>query len=355
MNAGATSLGESAHLIRVPEQAATLSRLYSRGELRRCVEDTPWLFRWRYLAEPPTGIELELRIGGARAVVGLEGLQAFGRAADVTRADLPSGLRAACLNGLGIALWRELEALTRRTVEVLDVRLDPAPEVASEYLGFEISAEPRGPLVRGMLRFTDRDPARSCELYDVLAETSQRELPGAPLPTGLPLRWAAVIGSTRLAAAEVQTLEEHDVVLIDDATREPNALVCWLGVGPTRRYAGRVSWRSEGQVPPVLQMVDFGIGGGKSMGADIDAVAAGFDDIPVSLRFELAQWSASLAEVGNLSVGAVIDTGQRIDGHTVSVWVEQRCIGKGQLVAVGERLGVRLVSVFAGGLARTVT
>ena len=91
------------------------------------------------------------------------------------------------------------------------------------------------------------------------------------------------------------------------------------------------------------------------MGADIDAVAAGFDDIPVSLRFELAQWSASLAEVGNLSVGAVVDTGQRIDGHTVSVWVEQRCIGKGQLVAVGERLGVRLVSVFAGGLARTVT
>jgi flagellar motor switch/type III secretory pathway protein FliN len=30
------------------------------------------------------------------------------------------------------------------------------------------------------------------------------------------------------------------------------------------------------------------------------------------------------------------------------VWVEQRCIGRGQLVAIGERLGVRLLSVFAG-------
>jgi type III secretion protein Q len=84
------------------------------------------------------------------------------------------------------------------------------------------------------------------------------------------------------------------------------------------------------------------------MGSEIDATPAGFDDIPVSLRFELAQWNASLAEVGNLAAGAVIDIGQRIDEHAVSVWVEQRCIGKGQLVAIGERLGVRLVSVFNG-------
>jgi type III secretion protein Q len=99
-----------------------------------------------------------------------------------------------------------------------------------------------------------------------------------------------------------------------------------------------------------LQMDQFDIGGGTNMISNIDAAPAqqtGFDDIPVSLRFELAQWNASLAEVGNLAAGAVVDIGQRIDEHAVSVWVEQRCIGKGQLVAIGERLGVRLVSVFA--------
>ena len=75
----------------------------------------------------------------------------------------------------------------------------------------------------------------------------------------------------------------------------------------------------------------------------------GFDQISVSLRFELARWEASLAEVANLAAGAIIDLGQRVDEQSVSVWVGQRCIGKGQLVAIGERLGVRLLSVFAQG------
>jgi type III secretion protein Q len=57
------------------------------------------------------------------------------------------------------------------------------------------------------------------------------------------------------------------------------------------------------------------------------------------------RWEAPLAEVAALREGAIIDLGQRIDEQSVTVWVEQRCIGKGQLVAVGERLGVRLLSI----------
>ena len=75
---------------------------------------------------------------------------------------------------------------------------------------------------------------------------------------------------------------------------------------------------------------------------------SGFDEIPVSLRFEVAQWQASLGEMAKLAAGTVIDLGRRVDEQSVTVWVEQRCIGKGQLVAIGERLGVRLLSVFAG-------
>src|SRR5262245_3767951 len=70
--------------------------------------------------------------------------------------------------------------------------------------------------------------------------------------------------------------------------------------------------------------------------------------IPMNLRFELAQWTAPLTEMANLAPGAVIELGKRVDEQAVSVLVEQRCIGKGQLVAIGERRGVRLSSVFAG-------
>jgi type III secretion protein Q len=345
--ASPTPLGESAQLLRISAQALELARLYGRGPLSCSIEDTTWLFRWRYLTEPLTAFELRLRVGGVPVVVCLETLAAFGPAADVTRVELPAGLRAAYLNGISVALWRQLEAMTERTVEVLEVRPDSALEPTAEHLGFEIGRAPRGPVVRGFLRLSDTDPRRRRELQRVLSETSLREMSAAPLPTHLRLRWAAVVGSTLLSTAEVRGLEEHDVVLIDDAKPAPNAVSCWLGVGPTRRYAGRLARRSGGQ----LQMVQFDIGGGTNMGPNIDATPAqqtGFDDIPVSLRFELAQWNASLAEVGNLAAGAVLDIGQRIDEHAVSVWIEQRCIGKGQLVAIGERLGVRLVSVFAG-------
>lgn len=70
-----------------------------------------------------------------------------------------------------------------------------------------------------------------------------------------------------------------------------------------------------------------------------------FDDVPVVLRFELAHWQAPLSEMAQLAPGAVIDLGHRIDSQSVAVWVGQRCIGRGQLVALGERLGVRILSL----------
>lgn len=72
-----------------------------------------------------------------------------------------------------------------------------------------------------------------------------------------------------------------------------------------------------------------------------------FDDVPVMLRFELGQWQAPLSEVAQLTPGAVIDLGQRIDGQSIAMWAGQRCIGRGQLVAIGERLGVRVLSLAA--------
>lgn len=339
----ALPLSRSPHLVRMAGQAAELTRLYGRRALSQPVEGTVWLFRWRHLAQVLTGVELHLRIGGASAVIGLETLAAFGSATDVTSAAVPPGLRAAYLNGLGAAVWPLLERIVERPVEILEVRTDSLLEPTGEHLCFEIGPA-QGPVVRGLVCLTETDPRRRRELAGVLSQTSLRRMPGPLLPDGLPLRWSAVLGITRLPASEVRGLEEHDIILIDDVRAAPNLLNGWLAAGPTRRYAGRLAWSSVGQ----LQMVQFGGGGEASMESNIKAVPEGFDDLPVSVRFELANWTASLAEVGNLAPGAVLDIGQRIDEHAITAWVEQRCIGKGHLVAIGERLGVRLVSVFAG-------
>jgi type III secretion protein Q len=354
----ATLLSRSPQLASISQQALEIAPLYGRCALSRTVGDTQWRFRWRCLTESFTGVELRARIGATEVLLGLASLDPFASAADVTRSELPDGLRAAYLNGAGAPLWQELEKLLQRAVEVLDVRVECQMKVTAECLGFEIFCATRGIGTRGFLQVADSAVQSTVELYRVLQEASQREMAIAPLPTHLPVRWAAVVGSTALCAAEVKSLEEHDIVLVDDATHEANALGCWLGVGPARNYAGRALFRNGGE----LQLVQFS--GRRRMFMSPDAQAdspvadsplaesattepISFAEIPVTLRFELAQWSAPLAAVAGLEAGAVIDLGDRIDEHAVSVWVEQRCIGKGQLVAIGERLGVRLLSVFA--------
>jgi len=347
----ALPLSGSPRLLVISERAAALGPLYGRGAIRRAGGGYGWRLRWDCITGTMSGVQMRLRLGGTAVTLGVEDLAPFGGALDAARLELPPALRAAYLNGLGAPFWEELEALTQLAVEVLEVSPDSNMNVSPECLGFELGRDPSGPATRGFLEFTDPDPERSAELVRVLLEVSQREMSAAhPLPTQLHLRWAAVAGITRLPIAEVCALEEQDVILIEDVSRTANSIECWLGVGTARRFAGRVTL-GRGQ----LQLVELGTGGKMSMmRTDSDPgplEESEFGEIPVNLRFELAQWNASLAEMANLAPGAVIDLGKRIDEQVVSVWVEQRCIGKGQLVAIGERLGVRLLSVFAGQTA----
>jgi type III secretion system YscQ/HrcQ family protein len=326
------------------DMAVALGRLYGRDPLCRRIDDTQWRLQWRYPSEGLDGLELVLRVGDIRVGVCIETLTAFGAANDVTRPEIPAGLRAAYLSGVGSALWRELETVTQCAIEVLEVRPQSHLEPTPECLGFEVQRGTGGPATRGWLRCIDTDTKCSAALLRALTAAS-REMALPPVPKQLSLRWTAVVGCTSLPAGEARELAEHDIVLVDDVRPASDALNCWLAVGAARRYAGRLALRN-GQ----LHMVQFGNAGESNMSSETDSgppQEAGFADIPVNLRFELAQWNASLAEVGRLAAGTVIDIGQRLDDHSISVWAEQRCIGKGQLVVIGERLGVRLLSVFA--------
>ncbi|HEY6926295.1 MAG TPA: FliM/FliN family flagellar motor switch protein [Steroidobacteraceae bacterium] len=336
-----TPLSHSARLPGISTQAVALARLYSHGALQCAIDETCWRFRWRYIDTALHGVELRLRVGGLEAMLLLEDLAPFGTAIDATHPEVPAALRAAFLLGLAASCWQQLETLTGRTVEVVGVQPDFTMAPTPDCIGFEVGVEPRGVSTRGFLR-----PLHP-ELPGLLLEVSQREMPVLSPSVGLRLRWSAIVGSTTLSAGEVSSLEEQDIVVIDAVAYAAEGLTCRLGVGAGRRDVGRVLLRRGGQ----LQLLEFNAGGQMIMtSSDADTALPDetrFDDIPVSLRFELVRWEAPLAEVAGLRAGSVIELGQRIDEQSVTVWVEQRCIGKGQLVAVGERLGVRLVSVLA--------
>lgn len=318
--------------------AALANELYATEPLLRHIGGVDWRFRW--LSEPvrQRAALLQLRIGGAQLQVLVDDLALFG-VEDAVRDEIPVSLRTAYLGVAGEAIWREIEALTGRTVELMDVRRAVADGVVDGDVGFEIRREPRGPAVRGVLCFDDS------AVIEILREASMREMPRASIAVDFPVQWAAAIGSTYLPVSDVDALMPEDLILVEHASFTPDALGCWLCVGAERRKVGRASLQM-GQ----LHVVGFADEGDEWM--NDCATQQEYpreitpDELQVTLRFELAQWRAALFDVAGLAPGSVIDTGQRVDEQTVTVWADQRRIATGHLVAVGDQLGVRLVTVF---------
>jgi type III secretion protein Q len=75
--------------------------------------------------------------------------------------------------------------------------------------------------------------------------------------------------------------------------------------------------------------------------ATLDAT---LEELPLRVVCQVGSVEVSLAELRALGPGSVMQLApQRHDG--VSLMVNGRCIGQGQLVTIGDGLGVRLLSI----------
>jgi type III secretion system YscQ/HrcQ family protein len=330
-------LSQSSLLPRVSEGALALAAVYGMGEMTCPLDSREWRFRWVPMQEPLRGTELVLRVGSAQVAVGVEDLAIFGGAAEINRPEVPADLRAAYLNFIGGRAWQELERRLRRSVEVVAVRTDATWEVSGDCLGFEIESISCGVSTRGLL-----GPVPP-QLQSGLLQACRQYMSRDAARSATPLRWTAVAGYTSLSGQELRALELHDIVVIDDACYTSASIECSLAIGPTRRCVGRARLERG-----YLRLLEIQLKGSRIM-SDIEDAAgtavSGLGEIPVTLRFEVAQWQSTLAEMESLAPGCVIDLGKPVDQAAVSIWIEQRQIGKGRLVVIGERLGVRLLSI----------
>jgi len=72
--------------------------------------------------------------------------------------------------------------------------------------------------------------------------------------------------------------------------------------------------------------------------------------LPLELTFELGQISVSLARLQRLQPGYVFEIPQPIEGAEIVIAVNGQSIGRGELVAAGETLGVRVLNWDDDGL-----
>ncbi|SOY66782.1 type III secretion system cytoplasmic ring protein SctQ [Cupriavidus taiwanensis] len=200
-------------------------------------------------------------------------------------------------------------------------------------------------------------------------------LPAGPPPARqpwierLPVPIAVRIGTTRLALGEMHGIEPGDIVGIDDWHSQGSALVVRCTTG---RHGPDWIALAEGRRLVVQPGADSRISSSNSGSTDVSNGAhmeeqdparqaqpiphpdaaqptlSRLDRLEVTLRFEVGDVAVPLAELRAVAPGYVFELPQPLKQSEVRIVANGNRIGTGTLIAVGNRLGVR-ITTFAGG------
>jgi len=347
-----TELGQAAALPRlVPSLAAGLSRVFDHAApLRIALRDAPARLHWRApISVAPRHESCRFRFGTHTGHVGVD-VPAAARLVGEPRIDLlPRELRyvlwADALHGLVTAL----ESATHTRLEWLPPNAD-APHVEPDALRaafFCIEGDAdAAPSAAGFVQFDD-DAALSSVLLPALRMTDampataaqQRVLDGLRVP--LPF----ALGRTAITLREVRGVRRGDIVGIEGWQSAGSALRVTAEVGGALGIA--IAALAEGTHITVQTVRDPDMN--RDALPDSGQLALDrLDGLEVNLRFEVGELSLTLGELRAIKPGHVFDLEQPLNRCEVRILAHGNVLGKGHLVAVGERLGVR-VSEFAPG------
>lgn len=253
-------------------------------------------------------------------------------------------------------LARLSDALGMALVPVLpSADADPAPGATDAdsqpvWLNFvveepDIADEPKPPVLSGVLRL----PIHS--LAPLLARAGDPYGEDPPVPLGawpdLPARVVIGFAGPDIALAEWRTLMPGSVIVAGRASAPPlvHALACgkrWPLAADGQGW--RVEGTSESLSPPQESSMTSNDETGAKPEAEAPASGEGIEQLPVQLRFELGELELSVAEVSALQPGYVFPLASRLEGANVAIRANGRQVGRGEVVAVGDTLGIRLLA-----------
>ena len=81
-------------------------------------------------------------------------------------------------------------------------------------------------------------------------------------------------------------------------------------------------------------------GSSKKIEMNIDSLL----DIPIEVSVEIGRTKMAIGELLLLSKGSIVEL-NKIAGDSVDIYVNDKLLGKGEIVVVNERLGVRIMEI----------
>lgn len=239
-------------------------------------------------------------------------------------------------------LLAKLEALAGRSLRLVSV--DEAA-ATGPYLELDIAyGQLRG---RGRLVLFSQLDGPVPPLFQALgALLGQLPRQKRELPADFPLIAAGEIGSLRIPAKLLRGARPGDVLLPEDAPLARGQIVLAVGkLWAAAELAGdRLLLRGRFRPRPTPLEHAHMTAATEPAQPPPDA---DLDDVEVTLVFECGRWPITLGALRTLGEGHVFELGRPIDGP-VDILANGRRIGRGDIVRVGDALGVRLHGRLAG-------
>lgn len=158
------------------------------------------------------------------------------------------------------------------------------------------------------------------------------------LPLPVSLWWAA----TSLSVGELRTLQPGDIVMTDGWTRGAQTVLVVLA---GRRAALAEPIGQSGRLvsaPMPISKTRWGWIMDEPQSASGQPDDAGLEDLPVTVVFELARMTMPLHEVSRLAAGSIVPLPE-LSEPAVDLVANGKRIGRGEIVKVGDGMGVRIV------------
>lgn len=151
------------------------------------------------------------------------------------------------------------------------------------------------------------------------------------IPLHLSLQW----GPVSLDHSELRTLGVGDLLLLPTGHTAHHPLRGWLEGHP---------WARLQPFDTQLELI--------AMHNDLEPAPAGelppLERLPVQVSFEVGRQTLDLQTLATLQSGSLIDLAAPLTGE-VRILANQQCVAIGELVAIEERLGVRVLRLLPGG------
>jgi type III secretion protein Q len=351
-----TELGQAVSLPRAdPANVRALNKLYKN--LNPCdvsVRDLAYRVVWHGDADAANWVHdsYRFKLGAHTGHLGLDAPSVAAllseRRTDLLPADLRYILLADAVHSVADAIEKSLR---------LHFEWQPAEGPARERTVFHFNPERAGffkaiaidgsVTLRGFVQF--EDAATLDTLLPPSSGSGSSPMPPAFDSLRLPLSF--LIGSTPIVLREIRNIRRGDIISIEQWRSSGSGIevTADLGGGAGRSLTGI----ADGSLITIQQPRDSAMkpetpthppSSAESSHLPIDRL----DALEVNLRFEVGDLSLSLGELKSIHAGHVFDLGQPLNRTTVRILAHGNVLGKGYLVAVGDRLGVR-VSDFAPG------